>query len=383
MGETGASAAGQTSRLAMGSGLGTAAVAGVDHVSADRELLAALRERVIREVARVVPRGPVALLDFPNYENPGDSAIWLGALACLSAAGLGRPVYTSDHRTFDEQMLRHVMPAGTILLMGGGNLGDLWPGAQRLRERVLRAFPDLTIVQLPQTVHFDDPGALSQARDVFATHPNFTILVRDARSLEVATADLACRATLCPDLAFCLTPSIEPALRVPRATGVETLRLLRGDHEAVGHSLPGRVVDWVSAPRRSSALNRFARRLSVLVATIPDSREPTATRRTMRALLSSCYPSMARERLTRGCQLLASSIVVVTDRLHGHVLSLLLGIPHVVLGDRNGKLRGFVDAWTSAATLTRWAETADDVPRLTRELLDRSTGERSRPQSVP
>ena len=350
----------------------------------DQELLATLRQRVIREVARAVPAGPVALLDFPNYANPGDSAIWLGALACLSAARLAHPVYTSDHRTFDEQMLRRVMPTGTILLMGGGNLGDLWPGAQRLRERVLRAFPDLAIVQLSQTVHFGDPGALSQARKAFAAHPNFTLLVRDARSLEVATVDLECRATLCPDLAFCLTADIEPALRVPHAADVETLHLLRTDHEAAGHSLPGQLVDWVSAPRRTPTLNRFANRLSAFVETTSLApRAPSTTRRAMRAVLSSCYSSMARERLTRGCQLLASSSVVVTDRLHGHVLSLLLGIPHVVLGDRNGKLRGFVDAWTSAATLTRWAETADDVPRLTRELLDRSTGERSRPQSVP
>jgi pyruvyl transferase EpsO len=359
----------------------------VDHVSAaDRQLLATLRKRVIRDVACVVPPGPIALLDFPNYANPGDSAIWLGALACLSAAGLPRPVYTSDHRTFDERMLRRVMPTGTILLMGGGNLGDLWPGAQRLRERVLRAFPDLAIVQLPQTVYFGDQGALSQARDAFAAHPNFTLLVRDARSLEVATVDLGCRATLCPDLALCLTPDIEPALRVPSTANVDTLYLLRTDHEATGLAAPGEhsVVDWVSAPRRARALNRFANRLSVFVETTPQApRAPSAARRAMRAMLSSCYSSMARERLTRGCRLLASSSVVVTDRLHGHVLSLLLGIPHVVLGDRNGKLRGFVEAWTSTATLARWADTPDDVPRLTRELLERSTAERSRPQSVP
>ena len=38
---------------------------------------------------------------------------------------------------------------------------------------------------------------------------------------------------------------------------------------------------------------------------------------------------------------------MVTDRLHAHILSLLLDIPHVVLDNSYGKVGGFVDAWTA------------------------------------
>jgi exopolysaccharide biosynthesis predicted pyruvyltransferase EpsI len=319
------------------------------------------------------------LLDFPNYGNPGDSAIWLGALACLRALGYSRPIYTSDHRTFDERMLRAALSGGgTILLPGGGNLGDLWPQAQVFRERVLRAFPEHAIVQLSQTIHFSEPEALARARVTLGAHPDFTVLVRDVRSLEIATMELGCRASLCPDLALCLTAETEPALRVEpaRESRVDTLPLLRTDHEGMHHAEhdswgPGATgsVDWVTDV--SSPLNRIAKLGEIVVRTSGRARAPSIAARLARLFLSACYPALARERLRRGCQLLRSARVVVTDRLHGHVLGLLLGLPHVVLGDRNGKLRGFIDAWTSSASLLRWADTRREADILASELLSR------------
>jgi pyruvyl transferase EpsO len=321
----------------------------------DAALVDALRRRVQEVVAQVIPSGPIALLDFPDYGNPGDSAIWLGALACLAAIGLEPPVYTSDERTFDEAALRRALPSGTILITGGGNLGDLWPRHQSFRERVLRGFPNHAIVQLPQSIHFNDPAALSSARAAFGAHDNLTLLVRDARSLTAATSDLQCNARLCPDLAFCLPPSTGP---VPRPT--ETiLRLYRTDHESSRGSstTTHATVDWVDDI--DSPLRTLARRLA----------ERGGRSGITRRLLSSFYAPLARRRLQRGVDLLRSARVVATDRLHGHILSLVLGVPHVVLGDRNGKVRGFVDAWTASATTMRWATSPADVDRLARELV--------------
>jgi exopolysaccharide biosynthesis predicted pyruvyltransferase EpsI len=335
----------------------------------DDTLLVSLRHRVIDDVRRVVTPGPVALLDFPDYENPGDSAIWLGALACLAELGLEPPVYTSDDRTFDERALRRAMPHGTILINGGGNLGDLWPRPQVLRERVIRAFPEHAIVQLPQTVHFGDAAALSRARTTLRAHSNLTILVRDARSLEVATADLGCRAKLCPDLAFALSPELEPALRVEPSRTIETLYLLRTDHEGneMG-DLKVRGVDWVAEPR--TPLVRAFRGLSSALARLIERDGNVMTiQHLLRRSISATYTPLARARLRRGCQRLKSARVVVTDRLHGHILALLLRVPHVVLGDRNGKVRGFVDAWTSSSSLMRWAESPSEAEVLARELV--------------
>jgi exopolysaccharide biosynthesis predicted pyruvyltransferase EpsI len=338
----------------------------------DEALLDSLRERVRVEVGRAVRRGPVALLDFPDYGNPGDSAIWLGARRCLSALGFDPPAYTSDHRTFDERSLRRALPTGTILLTGGGNLGDLWPQHQAFRERVVRRFPDHAIVQLPQSIHFGDRAATAAARAVFSAHRDLTLLVRDAKSLEVATSQLGCRAFLCPDLAFGLTRDAEPALRGrPARAPRNLLWLLRTDHEAdatTTRARPEPSVDWTDDV--ASPIRRFARRLGDRVARRAEAgHQLSLGARGERALLSACYPRLARQRLRRATRLLQSARVVVTDRLHGHILALLLRVPHVVIGDRNGKVRGFIDTWTASAAQLRLASTPADAGRLADELL--------------
>ncbi len=336
----------------------------------DDALLTTLRDSAHDVVRRVMAPGPVALLDFPDYANPGDSAIWLGALSCLSALGFDRPVYASDVRSFDERSLRRALPTGTILMTGGGNLGDLWPRHQEFRERILRAFPDHAVVQLPQSIHFDSLTALAAARRVFAAHPRYTLLVRDRQSADIA-GELGCAAVLCPDLAFCLLPIEEPALKPSSRTddAPGTLWLMRTDHESSGTKTPHGIahVDWVDA--EPSALDRLAGHLrDHLARAATNGQTPSLGSRSVRRTLSALYPMLARRHVVRGCRLLQSARLVVTDRLHGHILSLLLGVRHVLIGDRFGKLRGFVDAWTSSSSLMRWADSAEEGAWLARDL---------------
>jgi exopolysaccharide biosynthesis predicted pyruvyltransferase EpsI len=330
-------------------------------------LLEGLRQRTLNTLRDVITPGPVALLDFPDYANPGDSAIWLGALEALRATG-AYATYTSDLRSFDESTLRRVLPSGTILLSGGGNFGDLWPRHQAFRERVVRAFPDHRIVQLPQSLHFQSGDALAAAQRALSMHASFTVLVRDSGSLAMAQR-LGCRAVLCPDLAFCLTGDVAPALRDSRLPPrQDVLWLMRTDHESATESrrdVAG-VVDWTEAPL--SRLENTAVRLRERLATRPGG----IMARAQRSLLSAMYPALARSRLLRGCRLIGSTRVLVTDRLHGHILSLLLGVRHVLIGDRHDKVRHFVEQWSAASPLLHWARDVHDAAEVARRLLDGS-----------
>ena len=50
----------------------------------------------------------------------------------------------------------------------------------------------------------------------------------------------------------------------------------------------------------------------------------------------------------------------MSDRLHAHILCLLMGIPHVLLDNTYGKVRSFHETWTQASVLTVFE---DDFPR--------------------
>jgi pyruvyl transferase EpsO len=90
----------------------------------------------------------------------------------------------------------------------------------------------------------------------------------------------------------------------------------------------------------------------------------------VRPILARTYVLLANRRLSRGLELLTSARIIITDRLHGHVLSLLMGIPHVLVGDRFGKLDGFHRTWTSGIDGVRWAGSTEGALDAARALAE-------------
>jgi exopolysaccharide biosynthesis protein PssK len=333
---------------------------------APASLVDELAGRVRDTVAPLLAAGePVALLDFPNHMNVGDAAIWLGERTLLHS--LGVPVaYACDQRGYVARHLRRALPAGgTILLHGGGNFGDLYPRHQRLRERVVRDFPGHRIVQLPQTITFQDQGALREAGRLFRSHERFTLLVRDTPSLERYGPELAGDVRLCPDSAFGLG-ALGSARDGRRGEGI--LWLARADDERVDGSVPAlgadvRRRDWSSLPAAWRRRRLLSRALSFATSTAPVPGE--AVWRPATAL----FDRLAGERVTAGAALLSSARVVVTDRLHGHILALLCGLPHVVCDNRTGKVRAFHATWTQRSPLAHWADDPASALATARALL--------------
>jgi exopolysaccharide biosynthesis predicted pyruvyltransferase EpsI len=322
----------------------------------DRPLVEGLAARLRIGLAKLVrPAEAVALLDFPNHDNIGDSAIWLGELAWLRDAG-HELAYASDHTGFSAAELRRRLPRGTILLHGGGNFGDLWPVYQRFREHVLAVFPYHRIVQLPQTVHFHDPRAVQRTARVIAAHPDVTVCVRDHASQRITRERLGARAELLPDMALALGP-LEPG-----PIRHEVLCLLREDQErVVGRRAPAGVqLDWPRQRRRSLALRQTTR----LVGKLGSLARPVA--HVTAPALAAGYRQLAHERLEAGLEVVGAGSLLVTDRLHGHILGLLAGVPQLLLDNSYGKLRGFWQVWTRDAATTRIDGPAPGAPRVPR-----------------
>ncbi len=298
-----------------------------------------------------------ALIDFPAHSNVGDSAIWLGALSALRTLGAPAPTYTCDAATYDRATLARAIGEGTIFFTGGGSFGDLWERHLRLRERVVADFPSNRIVQLPESVHFQREESLARSQVVWNRHERVTILVRDTASLAFMQREFKTPVRLAPDLAFALG-----ALSRSAAPARDVLWLKRDDKEdSFPAHRPSDAVDWIAEP------------ITPLIAW-SDRLRDEATRRprlapVARLLLPRTYVPLARRRLARGVSLLSGGRVLVTDRLHGHVLAMLLGIPHVVLDNSYGKLHHFIRSWTHASPLVRMAASPDEASAHAHELL--------------
>jgi len=321
-------------------------------------VLASGRECLVAQLKPLVADAPaVALLDFPAHGNVGDSAIWLGALAALRAAGAPAPAYTCDVGNYDRAALARAVGIGTILFSGGGSFGDLYEKHMRFRERVVADFPDNPIVQLPESVCFQRAESLARCRGVFNAHRQVTLLARDAASLTILRESFSAPSHLAPDLAFMLG-----ALERPAPPARDILWLKRDDTEDLWRGqIDLETVDWVQEPQ--TRLIRWSKRLRQAADDRP------ALRRLDRHLQPIGYPILAAQRLARGVALLSSAKVVVTDRLHAHLLALLLGIPHVVLDNSYGKIHNFIAAWTHASPLVHVASDPDAAAAQAQALL--------------
>lgn len=301
----------------------------------------------------LIPRGSqVFLFDFPNYPNVGDSAIWLGEEAYLRTRKDVRTI-AADERAARHGRLPALPSSAVVLIHGGGNLGDLWPHHQSLRETLIRHYQEHRIIQLPQSIHFEAKANEDRCRRVFRAHQDFHLLVRDHASLEWGQRMHTAPTYLCPDMALCLGRL--PRTSVPRH---DIVALLRTDKETTAGNASGTpagntvILDWLE--ETSSFALRLTEAVERLQTRYPRRMPP------LHRIKTPLYRRVARERVKRGVDILSAGKVVITDRLHAHILCTLMGIPHVVLDNSYRKIGNFRDAWQTGVGLcesaTGWAE---------------------------
>lgn len=310
-------------------------------------------------LAEVVPDEPVALVGYPGHRNAGDDAIWLEERAALRR--IGRDVrYRAAWDGCSLPALRRRIGDGPVLLNGGGNFGDLYQGQQGLRERLLAEARGHPIVQLPQSIWFHDPANLERVRRLVGDHGRVTILCRDRRSEALARDAFDADVRYCPDMVLAAAPVPRPA-----PPSVEVLWLARRDPEAV-HAAPAHprveVLDWLE-PLPGEGPWPAGARLAWEVDRRLRRRFTGSPRLADRGwwLAAPAFDVTAAGWVARARRLLARGRVVVTDRLHAHVLALGMGIPSVVLDSSYGKVHAIARECTAASPLTVLAGTPDEA----------------------
>lgn len=278
------------------------------------------------------------LLDFPDYDNIGDHLIWLGTKIILKdILGLD-VVYQCSYHNIDYAQIKRRKDA-VILCAGGGNFGDLYKPHQNMREEVVEKFPSREIIFLPQTIFFDDEGNLNASATRLSAGKRLSIFARDHQSQAIAQRfALPGRTHLGIDTAFALTYLMP---RLLNEVGVWTGRpvfLVRKDRESALrnqiHNPRALILDWQDHDLLEAETLNDTEVKDVIYGLGLDR------------IIDNDWEAKSLGYLVRACALFGSASYIVTDRLHGHILSLLLGKKHYVLDNSYGKNTNFIDAWT-------------------------------------
>ena len=284
----------------------------------------------------------VVIADAPYYDNIGDILIWQGAVDFLRENDFElMGCYGAGYFPFpklDKEI--------TIILMGGGNFGDLWRGLQDIRLEIIARYPENRIVMLPQSICYQEKSLIEKDSDLMSRHSDLHLFARDRASFDILSAGFNHNNIyLAPDMAF----YIDPGLLAPHRNREEgkTLFLLRSDKELPQYTptvLQEADVtsDWPITERFELMEINLKRVRRIL----RDLRRRGIRLRVVDNAIQIFGNRFIRDSLTRkGYEFLEPFSRIVTTRLHTMILAVLLHKPVEYIDNTYGKLSSFAETW--------------------------------------
>jgi pyruvyl transferase EpsO len=353
-----------------------------------------VKELLHKAIGKLETVEQCALLDYPDHPNIGDHLIWLGEIFYLNDVLKTQINYAASVESFSASEMEKQVGKAPIFLHGGGNLGDLWPNFQKFREQIISQYRDRPVIILPQSIYFADKDKLKESAKVFNSHPNLTLFVRDNYSYELAIQYFSnCQVIKSPDMAFQMVNM--PDLSSNYAQKHTILYHCRKDEElnptlsSISIDLPNLVVeDWASYKYYSEYSQNipktwFNQRLARISegwqkgTVIPNewiSRQIWKSFHPWASKFNTIYnPSLHRSSwnlMHHGVYQFKQHRLIITNRLHGHILCVLLDIPHVFLPNSYYKNEGFYESWTHSIPFCRFVKDASQIEFAAQELLE-------------
>jgi pyruvyl transferase EpsO len=325
----------------------------------DTALLARQRSEIDAFFDLYIPADrPVALLQYGWDANVGNHMMWLAVRDYLQRRGIAI-AYAAHQFNFRLEDMVRAVGDGPILFLGGVSVSRLWPSHAQVKRIVAAACPDNRLISLPSTMLFVDDEDRQEAGSIFGRHRDVVMMARDpvsARSAREAFPQSVAVATI-HDSTFLLPP--QPRRGTPAH---DIIWLSRDDHESTGAAAPGELdtFDWADVThfghRLANAVLNRARKYAPMSAPLANP------------LFNACLDWVSRHVVDRGNRKLDTGKVLVTDRLHPHVLAALRSQPCVLLPDRYGKNRAVYEYSTRNYSSVHWADTPRQALELAREL---------------
>lgn len=285
----------------------------------------------------------VVYLDIPIHRNIGDLLIMQGTYEFLKKNNIkveaSFTAYNIDYKSINLDTV--------IIMHGGGNFGDLYELHQNLREKIINNFPHNKIIVMPQTIWYESEKELSKTIKLYQNHKDVHLCVRDQNSLDIGSK-ISKNIYLLPDMAHQLyslkcNNNFEPN---------STLYLKRTDIEANNLNLDIKSetnTDWKNLVKGYMKPIQLIRQLQSLT-------NKNGLRWVNNKVLIPLWLLLARRMTNKAINLFCNHKNIVTDRLHGHILSCLLNKPHDLLDNSYGKNSTYYKLWTQESSLCNLRE---------------------------
>lgn len=241
----------------------------------------------------------------------------------------------SQTRLVLRSIQKQIKPDDIVTIIGGGNMGAIYPDIEALRQLVIKSCPHNRIVCFPQTLDWDDSlksnRALQRLVTSYSRHPDIHVFARESithtKLNEIFSPHYNVSVGLVPDIVMTSTAEALGTKECIDPSGI--LRCLRDDKEA------------------ALSVAQYAI-LDAALAITGYSIKKTDTHAGGSELDAVYCAALLADKLGQ----FRAAKLVVTDRLHGMILSLLSGTPCLVIPNANHKIS------------QTWRDWLRDHPRL-------------------
>ena len=308
------------------------------------KILISLKQE-LGKIVELINKEDAFYFDYPMHLNVGDLLIYAGTEAFFKEYNINIRLRRCL-QTFDiNEVKKNITKNTTIICHGGGNLGDLYPLLQKLREELVINFPNNRIILLPQTGYFSNQNEMKKSAAIFSAHKDCHLFARDLPTLELLK-NFSDKVILCPDMAHQLYGEF-PLKNKVESLEKNKLYFLRKDIEAsqleknIESTLPTSAVvkDWDDIVTSNDIM--YARIYSKL-ARISNISHLSI----FKDKINDLWYKHTLNIIERARNEFMKYDLVVTSRLHGHIFSCLLGIPNQVCDNSYGKNLGYYNQWT-------------------------------------
>ena len=297
-----------------------------------------------------------------DYGNIGDIAISSAQKDYLKNELIGFDIVSvpiSQTRLLLRSIKKQIKKDDLVTIIGGGNMGASYPDIEALRQLVIKSFPNNRMVCFPQTLDWNNDTksdrALQHIVTTYARHPDIHVFARESitytKLSEMFSKHHNVKVGLVPDIVMTATAEALGSSECLAPLGI--LRCLRDDKEAALSAAQYALLDDALAATGYSI-------------------EKTDTHAGGSQLHELHCAKLLADKLSQ----FRSARLVVTDRLHGMILSLLSGTPCLVVPNANHKISQTWRDWLQDHPRLIFVEQAqfDDIPKLINSLLSKPRG---------
>lgn len=286
----------------------------------------------------------------PEYGNLGDQIITVAEKLWLKTFFPDYPVveFTQDELINDHNLSAfkaRVKESDIILFQGGGNLNDMYLKAEDIRRKILSQLPNNQVILFQQSISFGDSeqsiAIKEKTSEIYNKHKKITVCTRDNKSFELAKEMFPNKEILLyPDMAIFLISKIKTSTRKNGRIAL----CFRDDREKL---YPDEVLEKAITPiKEKHACDRIDTHVHHRVS-----------------------KNSRHDEVYRLIELFSSFDIVITDRFHGVIYSVIANTPCVALKSADHKIEAGMK-WFENCNSIQYANSADEIATKV-ELLEK------------